>query len=104
MREIVRQGMKPGLWIDSGQIGWWTIWDNPAGKNARTSGGGLCRASEAVSRLYLEGYTRQSRRTASGFSSSTTYWIAARKRPTTICPGLFDRKPICNHIIQLYRD
>jgi methionine synthase I (cobalamin-dependent) len=41
MQEIRRQGMKPGLWIDSGQIGGWTIWDNPALKHARTSGGGL---------------------------------------------------------------
>ncbi len=104
LREIARQGMKPGLWIDSGQIGVWTIWDNPAVKNARTSSGGLCRASDAVSRLYLEGFTRQIRENGVRLLKFDNLLDRCDEPGHDHLPGDYSTEPICNHIIQLYRD
>ena len=96
--------MKPGLWIDSGQIGVWTIWDNPAVKNARTSSGGLCRASDAVSRLYLEGFTRQIRENGVRLLKFDNLLDRCDEPGHDHLPGDYSTEPICNHIIQLYRD
>ena len=104
MREITRQGMRSGLWIDSGQIGGWTIWDNPAVKNARTSSGGLCRASEVVSRLYLEGYTRQIKENSVRLFKFDNLLDRCDEANHEHLPGDYSTEPICNHIIQLYRD
>jgi hypothetical protein len=104
MREIARQGMKPGLWIDSGQIGAWTIWDNPTVKNARTNTGGLCRASQAVSRLYLEGYTRQIKENGVRLLKFDNLLDRCDEPNHGHLPGEYSTEPICNSIIQLYRD
>jgi hypothetical protein len=104
MREITRQGMKPGLWIDSGQIGCWTIWDNPTVKNARTSSGGLCRASEAVSRLYLDGFSRQIRENGVRLLKFDNLLDRCDEPGHDHLPGDYSTEPICNHIIQLYRE
>ncbi len=104
MREIERQGMKPGLWIDSGQIGVWTIWDNPAVKNARTSTGGLCRASEAASRLYLDGFTRQIKENGVRLLKFDNLLDRCDEPNHDHLPGDYSTEPICNSIIQLYRD
>ena len=104
MREISRQGMKPGLWIDSGEAGGWTIWDNPAVKNARTSSGGLCRASDVVSRLYLEGFTRQIRENGVRLLKFDNLLDRCDEPNHDHLPGDYSTEPICNHIIQLYRD
>jgi hypothetical protein len=104
MQEIARQGMKRGLWIDSGQIGCWTIWDNPAVKNARTRDGGLCRASEAVSRLYLDGYTRQIRENGVRLLKFDNLLDRCDEPNHDHLPGDYSTEPICNSIIRLYRD
>ena len=104
MGEIKRQGMKPGLWIDSGQAGGWTIWDNPAVKNARTSSGGLCRASDVVSRLYLEGFTRQIRENGVRLLKFDNLLDRCDEPGHDHLPGDYSTEPICNHIIQLYSD
>jgi len=104
LREITRQGMKPGLWIDSGQIGVWTIWDNPAVRNARTNTGGLCRASDAVSRLYLEGFSHQIRKNGVRLLKFDNLLDRCDEPGHDHLPGDYSTEPICNHIIQLYRD
>lgn len=103
-QEVERQGMKPGLWIDSGQIGIWTIVNNPAVQNARTSGGGLCRASATVSRLYLEGYTHHVRDNGVRLLKFDNLLDRCDEPNHDHLPGDYSTEPICNNIIQLYRD
>lgn len=104
MREIARQGMKPALWIDSGQIGVWTIWDNPAVKNARTRTGGLCRASDAADRLYLEGFSKQIRENGVRLLKFDNLLDTCDEPNHGHLPGEYSTEPICNHIIRLYQD
>ena len=57
--EILRLGMKPGLWIDSGGQPEWTIRDNPAIRASFTGGNGrgaLCRASEPINSMYKKAF------------------------------------------------
>ena len=58
-REIEKLGLKPGLWIDSGGLPDWTIGKNPAIKPCMTHADGsgeICRASEPINSMYLEGF------------------------------------------------
>ena len=62
--EILRLGMRPGLWIDSGGLPDWTIKDNPAIRGCFTKGDGrgeICRASEPVNSIYKQGFIQQVR-------------------------------------------
>ena len=57
--EILRQGMRPALWIDSGGLPGWTIGSNPAILGCYTRGDGqgeLCRASEPINTLYKRAF------------------------------------------------
>lgn len=57
--EILRLGMKPGLWIDSGGLPAWTIGQNPAIQRCFTQGEGkgeLCRASEPINSMYKQAF------------------------------------------------
>ena len=96
--------MKPGLWIDSGESGDWTIANNPALKHARTSGGGLCRATEPVNRFYLEGYTRQIKENGVRLFKFDNLLDRCDEPSHEHLPGEYSTEPIINGIIQLYRD
>ncbi len=104
MHEIARQGMKPGLWIDSGQCGNWTIWDNPALKHARTRTGGLCRATEPVNRFYLEGYTHQIKENGVRLFKFDNLEDRCDEPGHEHLPGDYSTEPIINGILQFYRD
>ncbi len=57
--EILKLGMRPGLWIDSGGLPQWTIADNPAIRGCFTKGDGkgeICRASEPINTLYKKAF------------------------------------------------
>jgi hypothetical protein len=104
MHEIQRQGMKPGLWIDSGQIGGWTIGDNPALKRARTRTGGLCRATEPTNRFYLEGYTRQIKENGVRLFKFDNLEDRCDEPGHEHLSGDYSTEPIVDGIIQFYRD
>jgi hypothetical protein len=62
--EILRLGMKPALWIDSGGLPDWTIGRNPAVRGCFTEGDGrgqLCRASEPINSMYKQAFIHQVR-------------------------------------------
>lgn len=105
MQEITRLGMTPGLWIDSGQIGGWTIWDNPALKHARIlRTGGLCRATEPTNRFYFEGYTRQIKENGVRLFKFDNLEDRCDEPSHDHLPGEYSTEPIMKGIIQLYRD
>ena len=57
--EILKLGMRPGLWIDSGGLPQWTIGDNPAVRGCFTKGDGkgeICRASEPINTMYKKAF------------------------------------------------
>lgn len=57
--EILRLGMQPGLWIDSGGLPEWTIRDNPDVRGCFTQGDGkgeICRATEPINSLYKKAF------------------------------------------------
>ncbi len=61
---ILRLGMRPGLWIDSGGLPQWTIGDNPAVRECYTKGPGqgeLCRTCEPINALYKKSFIQQVR-------------------------------------------
>jgi hypothetical protein len=104
MHEIERQGMKPGLWIDSGQIGGWTIWDNPAFKHARTRTGGICRATEPTNRFYLEGYTRQIKENGVRLFKFDNLEDRCDEPGHEHLPGDYSTEPIMDGILRFFRD
>ena len=73
-------------------------------KHARTSGGGLCRATEPVNRLYLEGYTRQIKENGVRLLKFDNLLDRCDEPNHEHLPGEYSTEPICNGIIQLYRD
>ena len=77
---------------------------HPAVKNARTRSGGLCRASDVVSRLYLEGFTRQIRENGVRLLKFDNLLDRCDEPGHDHLPGDYSTEPICNHIIQLYSD
>jgi hypothetical protein len=57
--EILKLGMRPGLWIDSGGLPTWSIGQNPAIRNCFTKGPGqgeICRASEPINSMYIKAF------------------------------------------------
>ncbi len=57
--EILRLGMRPGLWIDSGGLPAWTIGENPAIRGCFTKGEGkgeICRATEPINSMYKKAF------------------------------------------------
>ena len=57
--EILRLGMHPGLWIDSGGLPQWTIGANPAIRGCFTKGEGqgeICRGCELINSMYTKAF------------------------------------------------
>lgn len=55
-------GMKPGLWIDSGNLPQWSIDRNPAMRpsySIRDGEGAFCRASEPIDQIYKDAFLYQ---------------------------------------------
>lgn len=61
-QKISSEGMKPGLWIDSGGVAPWSIDLNPATRPSytiRPGVGSFCRASEPIASMYRDAFRTQ---------------------------------------------
>ena len=96
--------MKPGLWLDSGELGGWSIAANPAVKPALTHRGeSLCRATEPANRFYIEGFTHQMRENGVRLLKFDNFLERCDEPAPEHLPGDYSTEPICNAVIECYR-
>jgi len=104
IEELKRQEMKPGLWLDSGELGGWSIAANPAVKPALTRHGeSLCRATEPANRFYIEGFTHQMRENGVRLLKFDNFLDRCDEPAHEHLPGDYSTEPICNAVIECYR-
>ena len=102
--ELKRLRMKPGLWLDSGELGGWSIAANPAVKGALTHRGeSLCRATEPANRFYIEGFTHQVRDNGVRLLKFDNFLDRCDEPAHEHLPGDYSTQPICNAVIECYR-
>ncbi|MHB8953218.1 MAG: hypothetical protein ACYC4U_09640 [Pirellulaceae bacterium] len=106
--ELDRLSTLPGLWVDSGRLGHWTIAENPAVERALTSAGGrngfeLCRATEPANRFYVEGYAHQLRRNGVRLVKYDNAQLTCSNPQHEHLPGEYSTEPIANALIEFYR-
>lgn len=111
--EILRLGMRPGLWIDSGGVPAWTIGSNPAVRGCFTRGDGqgeICRASEPINTMYKKAFIRHIRENKVGLLKFDNLGPACRfpccENPAHAhLPGpLYSVEAIHNAIIDFLRE
>lgn len=106
--ELEKLGTLPGLWVDSGHWGDWTIADNPAVERALTPAGGrkklgLCRATEPANRFYVEGFAHQLRHHGVRLVKFDNAQLTCSNPDHEHLPGEYSTEPITNALIEFYR-
>jgi hypothetical protein len=106
--ELKKLGTLPGLWVDSGNIGEWTISENPALEPALTPARGrrklgLCRATEPANRFYVEGYAHQLRENGVRLVKFDNAQLTCSVPGHDHLPGDYSTEPIMNALIEFYR-
>ncbi len=106
--ELEKLGTLPGLWVDSGNIGDWTIAENPSVERALTparggQGSGLCRATEPANRFYIEGYTHQLQDHGVRLVKFDNAQLTCSNPDHEHLPGEYSTEPIENALIEFYR-
>ena len=101
-------GTLPGLWVDSGNWGDWTIAENPAVEHALTPARGskklgLCRATEPANRFYIEGYAHQLRENGVRLVKFDNAQLTCSDPAHDHLPGDYSVEPIENALIEFYR-
>ncbi|MCX6910554.1 MAG: hypothetical protein NTY01_21270 [Verrucomicrobia bacterium] len=101
-------GTLPGLWVDSGNAGDWTIAENPAVERALTPARGrtkfgLCRATEPANRFYIEGYAHQLRKNGVRLVKFDNVHLTCSVSGHDHLPGDYSVEPIENALIEFYR-
>ena len=105
--ELDKLRTRPGLWVDSGNLGGWTIAENPAVAPALTStnggqGTGLCRATEPANRFYIEGYRHQLRENGVRLVKFDNVRLTCSNPDHQHLPGDYSTEPIANALIEFY--
>jgi hypothetical protein len=104
VEELNRLKMKPGLWLDSGELGGWSIAANPAVKRSLTrQGGSLCRATAPINRFYIDGFTRQIRENGVRLLKFDNFLDRCDEPGHAHLPGDYSTEPICNAVIDCYQ-
>jgi hypothetical protein len=106
--ELKKLGTLPGLWVDSGNYGDWTIAENPAVAHALTPARGrtklgLCRATEPANRFYVEGYAHQLRTNGVRLVKFDNVQLTCSVPAHDHLPGDCSVEPIENALIAFYR-
>lgn len=106
--ELKKLGTLPGLWVDSGQVGEWTIMANPAIARTLTNAGrpnrqGICRATEPANRFYIEGYKHQLRQNGVRLVKFDNALLKCDNPDHDHLPGDYSVEPIENALIEFYR-
>ena len=106
--ELKTLGTLPGLWVDSGNVGDWTIAENPAVERALTPARGakqlgLCRATEPANRFYIEGYAHQLRANGVRLVKFDNAQLTCSNPAHEHLPGDYSVEPIENALIEFYR-
>ncbi len=106
--ELTKLGTRPGLWVDSGNVGDWTIVENPAVARALTAARGsqsfgLCRATEPANRFYIEGYAHQLRENGVRLVKFDNVQLTCSSPDHEHLPGDYSTEPIANALIEFYR-
>lgn len=105
--ELSQLGTRPGLWVDSGNWGDWTIAENPAVARALTpargrQGFGLCRATEPANRFYIEGYAHQLRENGVRLVKFDNVQLTCSNPDHDHLPGDYSTEPIEKALIEFY--
>jgi hypothetical protein len=105
--ELTKLGTLPGLWVDSGNVGDWTIAENPVVAQALTPargrlGFGLCRATEPANRFYVEGYAHQLRENGVRLVKFDNVQLTCSNPDHEHLPGDYSTEPIENALIEFY--
>ncbi|NUQ65682.1 MAG: hypothetical protein HUU20_24695 [Pirellulales bacterium] len=108
LTELRKLGTLPGLWVDSGNLGEWTIVANPAITRAWTKPGGsnrqgICRATEPANRFYIEGYRHQLRENGVRLVKFDNALLACDNPAHDHLPGEYSVEPIENSLIDFCR-
>ena len=103
--ELERLGTRPGLWVDSGNLGDWTIARNPAVAPAlaRVGNGennGLCCATDPVNRFYIEGYAHQLQKNGVRLVKFDNALLTCDRTDHEHLPGEYSTESIDNAIIE----
>lgn len=105
--EILRQGMKPGLWIDSGGLPEWSVDLNPATAPSRTGANGqgsFCRASEPIASVYREGFLYQMSENKAGLLKFDNLNAVCDNPAHDHLPGpLYSTEAIYNSVIGFFQ-
>ncbi|GMW02391.1 MAG: hypothetical protein AMXMBFR84_35270 [Candidatus Hydrogenedentota bacterium] len=106
--ELAKLGIQPGLWVDSGNVGDWTIAENPAVAQALTpargrSGFGLCRATDPANRFYIDGYAHHLRESGVCLVKFDNAQLTCSVPEHEHLPGEYSVEPIENALIEFYR-
>ncbi|MBM3891216.1 MAG: hypothetical protein FJ388_19060, partial [Verrucomicrobia bacterium] len=101
-------GTLPGLWVDSGNWGNWTVGENPALAHTLTKGAGpnrqgICRATEPANRFYMEGYAHQLRENGVRLVKFDNALLKCDNPGHHHLPGDYSVEPIENALIEFYR-
>ena len=105
--ELKKLGTRPGLWLDSGNVGDWTIAQNPAVAPALTPARGpkklgLCRAAEPANRFYIEGYTHQLSENGVRLVKFDNVQLTCSNPDHQHLPGEYSTEAIENALIEFY--
>ncbi len=106
--ELKKLGTMPGLWVDSGNWGTWTIGENPTVARAVTKGAGpnrqgICRATEPANRFYIEGYAHQLQENGVRLVKFDNALLSCSEPAHDHLPGDYSVEPIENALIEFYR-
>jgi hypothetical protein len=110
LAELKELGTLPGLWVDSGNVGPWTIAANPAVQRALTPGAvwtkqlGLCRATEPANRFYVEGYVHQLRTNGVRLVKFDNAQLTCSQPNHEHLSGDYSMEPIADALIAFYRE
>jgi len=102
--ELKKLRTQPGLWVDSGNVGQWTIAENLAVARALTRDGkSLCRATEPANRFYIEGYAHQLREHGVRLVKFDNALFRCDQPEHDHLAGDYSVEPIQNALIEFYR-
>ncbi len=106
--ELQKLGTAPGLWVDSGNIGDWTIAANPLLASALTpargsTGLGLCRATEPANQFYKDGYRHQIHENGVRLVKFDNAQLTCSNLTHDHLPGEYSVECIENALIDFYR-
>ncbi len=97
-------GTQPGLWLDSGALGEWTIALNPAVAAAKTGQGNqLCRATAPVNQFYIDGYTHHLQNNGVRLVKFDNALFECTNPAHEHLPGEYSTEAIENALIDFYQ-